>query len=51
MLNVLEAGKYKDPAALLAVAKANKTSKNGDSLWAGGRLKKGGKRDKKKEKI
>ncbi|MEO5889453.1 MAG: tetratricopeptide repeat protein [Ferruginibacter sp.] len=51
MVKVLEAGKYKDPAALLAVAKANVASKNGDSLWAVELLQKAVKRDKKNEEI
>jgi tetratricopeptide (TPR) repeat protein len=51
MVKVLEATKYKDPAALLAVANANINSKNGDSLWAVELLEKAVKRDKKNPEI
>ncbi len=51
MVKVLEVGKYKDALALLAVARANIASKNGDSLWAVELLKKAVKRDKKNEEI
>jgi tetratricopeptide (TPR) repeat protein len=51
MVKVLEASKYKDPAALLAVANANIDSKNGDSLWAVELLGKAIKRDKKNAEI
>ncbi|MEO6546704.1 MAG: tetratricopeptide repeat protein [Ferruginibacter sp.] len=51
MEEVLTAGKYKNPVALLAVARANIKSKNGDSLWAVELLEKAIKRDKKNEEI
>ncbi|MEP7111135.1 MAG: tetratricopeptide repeat protein [Ferruginibacter sp.] len=51
MEEALTAGKYKNPVALLAVAKANIDSKNGDSLWAIELLKTAIKRDKKNEVI
>ena len=51
MEEVLSAGKYKDPVALWAVARANIDSKNGDSLWAVELLQKAVKRDKKNEII
>jgi len=44
--SVLEAGKYKDPATLLAVAKANIASKQGDAQWAVELLNKALKKDK-----
>jgi Tfp pilus assembly protein PilF len=47
MEDVLKADKYKDPVALLAAARANIDSKNGDSAWAVELLKKAIKRDKK----
>ncbi len=51
MEEILSAGKYKDPVALWAVARANIDSKNGDSLWAVELLQKAVKRDKKNEAI
>ena len=51
MVKILEAGKYKDAEALLAVARANINSKNGDSLWAVELLRKAKLRNKKNEKI
>ncbi len=51
MVKILEAGKFKNPEALLAVANANLNSKNGDSLWAVELLEKAIKRDKKNPEI
>jgi tetratricopeptide (TPR) repeat protein len=44
--NILEESKYKDPEALLAAAKANIESKNGNLVWAIELLNKALKRDK-----
>ncbi len=46
MEEVLAASRYKDPVALLAVAKANTESKNGDAQWAIELLQKAIKKDK-----
>lgn len=51
MDEVLTAGKYKNPVALLAAARANIESRYGDSLWAVELLKRAIKRDKKNEAI
>ncbi len=48
---LLKETKYKDPATLLAVARANIESKNGDAGWAIELLNKAVKRDKKNAEI
>lgn len=51
MEDILNLSKYKDPVALLAVAKANIESKNGDVAWAIELLDKAAKRDKNNPEI
>lgn len=51
MEDVLQATKYKNVPALLAAAKANTDSKNGDMPWALQLLEKAQKRDKKNAEI
>jgi tetratricopeptide (TPR) repeat protein len=51
MEQVLSEGKYKNATALLAAARANMHSKNGDSLWAIDLLQQAVKRDKKNPEI
>lgn len=51
MEEILKLTKYKDPTALLAIAKANIQSKNGDVAWALELLEKAAKRDKKNPEI
>lgn len=48
---ILEESKYKDPVALLAAARANIDSKNGDLPWAVEQLQKAEKKDKKNAEI
>ena len=51
MEQILTETKYKDADALLAVARANMQSKNGDSLWVIDLLNKAIKRDKKNPEL
>ncbi len=51
MEEVLKLSKFKDPAALLAVARANIESKNGDVAWAIELLQKAVKKDKTNPEI
>jgi len=51
MESILKETKYKDPLVLLAVARANIDSKNGDAVWAIELLNKAVKRDKKNAQI
>lgn len=51
MDELLKASKYKNAEALLAVAKANIESKNGDAAWAVTLLEKAAKRDKDNAEI